>query len=153
VDVKVGNAGVTGDTSEGALKRLDEVLRAQPKLVIVALGANDIFRNVPRETLHRNLLSIVQTLQAHGISVILVGLETDDVKTDYARALRGMYERIAEEEKVALVPFMLKGVFGNPELLAADGMHPNGKGYRVVAQNILPSVLSFFREKGLPRMP
>ncbi len=147
LDLRVGNAGVIGELSLSARARLGDIIAARPKLVIIAFGANDALQGVSREAIQSNITSMVHDLKAAGIKVLLVGLETDEMKTSYARHLRGVYEYIAREEVVSLVPFMLTGVLGNPDRLSADGMHPNGSGYRVIAQNILPYVDALVREQ------
>ena len=148
LSLTVCNAGVTGETSSGARQRLIDMMKAKPRLVLVGLGANDVLQGGSPETLYQNITAIVKALKDQGIKVVLLGLETDEVKTAYAQALRGTYERIAQEEDVPLVPFMLAGVLGQPKLLSSDGMHPNGLGYKVVAETVFPLIIKFFQAKG-----
>jgi acyl-CoA thioesterase-1 len=138
---RVVNAGVSGDTSAGGLRRVDWVLRARPELVIVALGANDGLRGLPVDALRANLEAIVGRLRAAGARVLLVGMRVPpNYGDDYARAFAAVYPAVAKKTGVPLVPFLLDGVAGDPRLNQSDGIHPTAEGHRVIAERLWPSV-------------
>ncbi len=133
------NAGISGDTSEGALRRLDRALSGNVRVLIVALGANDGLRGVPVATLKANLTRIIRTAQARGITVVLCGMETLPIRRrEYSIAFHNVYRDLAATYKVTLVPFMLTNVVGNPALMLPDRAHPNAAGARVIANHIWP---------------
>jgi acyl-CoA thioesterase-1 len=133
----VVNHGVSGDTTAGALRRLDAALAEEPQILIVALGANDGLRGVPVTQVRDNLETIVSTAKARGISVLLVGMEALPLYGwQYTIDFHHVFPNLAAKYDVPLVPFMLNGVFGNPDLMSNDGVHPNAAGAKVIASNI-----------------
>lgn len=140
-EVRVVNAGVSGDTSAGGLARLDWALAEKPQAAIIALGANDGLRGLDPAKMEANLDSIVSKLQAAGITVLLAGMEAPpNLGRDYGDAFRGAYARVAQRRKVALYPFFLDGVAANPTLNQKDGMHPTAQGVAVVVERMMPAV-------------
>lgn len=136
------NAGVSGDTSAGGLRRLDWLLRQKPSIIVVGLGANDALRGLPLSEIESNLRQIVTKSQQAGARVLLLGMQIPpNYGPDYARGFAGLYPRIAQETKVALVPFLLAGVGGEASLNQADGIHPTAAGQEKVADNVLPYLL------------
>jgi acyl-CoA thioesterase-1 len=134
---RVVNAGVSGDTTAGALRRLDWVLRAQPQIVIVALGANDGLRAQPVAGLRDTLTAIVTRLRAAGARVLLAGMRLPpNYGEPYARDFADAFGAVARRTSVAFLPFLLDGVAGDPALNQADGIHPNAAGQRVVADTV-----------------
>jgi acyl-CoA thioesterase I len=143
---RVVNAGVSGDTTAGGLRRLDWVLRSRPEVVIVALGANDGLRGQPVAALRDNLTAIVTRLRESGTRVLLVGMRLppnygEAYATDFAEAFRA----VARGTSVAFLPFLLAGVAGDPSLNQADGIHPNAAGQRLVADHVWPSLQPLLR--------
>ena len=141
-DVEVENAGVSGDTTAGGLRRMDWVLRANVRVLMVALGANDALRGLTVAETHKNLAGIIEAAQARNISVMLIGMEAPpNLGQDYQTAFHGMYAQLASDYRgVAYVPFLLDGVAGHPELNQADGVHPNEKGSQVIADALYPKL-------------
>ena len=136
---RVVNAGVSGDTSAGGLRRVDWVLRSKPDVVIVALGANDGLRGLPVDGLRDNLEGIVTRLRAGGARVLLVGMRVPpNYGDDYARAFAGVFPAVARKTGVPLVPFLLDGVAGEPRLNQPDGIHPTAEGQRMIAAGLWP---------------
>lgn len=134
---RVVNAGVSGDTTAGGLRRVDWVLRARPDLVVVALGANDGLRAQPVQALRDNLTAIVTRLRGAGARVLLAGMRLPpNYGADYTAAFAGAFPAVARATSVPLLPFLLDGVAGNPALNQADGIHPNASGHRVVAETV-----------------
>ncbi len=143
---RVVNAGVSGDTTAGGLRRLDWVLRSRPEVVIVALGSNDGLRGQPVAALRDNLTAIVTRLRESGTRVLLVGMRLppnygEAYATDFAEAFRA----VARGTSVAFLPFLLAGVAGDPSLNQADGIHPNAAGQRIVADHVWSSLQPLLR--------
>lgn len=135
-DYRVVNAGVSGDTTAGGLRRLDWVLRARPEIVVVALGANDGLRALPVAALRDNLTAIVGRLRAAGARVLLAGMRLPPNYGAYADAFAGTFAAVARATSVPLLPFLLQGVAGDSTLNQADGVHPNAAGHAVVAATV-----------------
>jgi acyl-CoA thioesterase-1 len=141
VPATVLNHGVSGDTSAGGVRRLEAALAEQPQILIVAFGANDGLRGVPVTQLRANLERIISAAQARGVSVLLCGMEALPLYGwQYTLDFHQMFPEVAGKYHVPLVPFMLNGVLGNPDLMTSDGVHPNAAGARMMAENILPYV-------------
>ncbi|MBM3780639.1 MAG: arylesterase [Acidobacteria bacterium] len=128
------NAGVSGDTSAGGLRRLPWVMETHPTILLVALGGNDALRGLPVADLRRNLAAIIEGGQQGGALVILAGMEAPPNNgPEYTSAFREVYRDLAREYDVPLIPFLLDGVAGDPALNQVDGIHPNPEGARRVA--------------------
>jgi acyl-CoA thioesterase I len=139
---RVVNAGVSGDTTAGGLRRVDWVLRSRPEVAVVALGANDGLRGLGTEAMEANLLAIVDRLRAGGVRVLVVGMEVPpNYGAAYARAFRGVFVDVARRTGAALMPFLLDGVAADPRLNQADGIHPNAAGHRAIAERIWPHLV------------
>ena len=137
LDYEVVNAGVSGDTSAGGLRRLDWSMSGDVKVLVLALGANDGLRGLPTRDLHDNLAKIITTAQARGARVILAGMEAPpNFGAVYTRDFRDVYRDLARSYDVVLIPFFLDGVAGVPALNQADGIHPTAEGQRLVADTI-----------------
>ncbi|WP_370461634.1 arylesterase [Reyranella sp. CPCC 100927] len=140
-DVSVANHGVSGDTSAGGLARLDWTLGDKPKLVIVALGANDALRGLNPDDTEKNIDAIITRTKAAGAVVLLCGMKAPrNYGPEYVAKFDGLYERLAAKHGVALLPFLLDGVAMMPELNQADGIHPNAKGVDTVVAHLAPAV-------------
>ncbi|MEK7385737.1 MAG: arylesterase [candidate division NC10 bacterium] len=136
---RVVNAGVSGDTTAGGLRRVDWVLRARPEIVIVALGANDGLRGQPPQTTRANLEAIVMRLQTAGTRVLLAGMRMPpNYGAEFTREFEAVFPAVARRANVALIPFLLDGVAADPTLNQADGLHPNAAGHRVIADRLWP---------------
>jgi acyl-CoA thioesterase-1 len=136
---RVVNAGVSGDTTAGGLRRVDWVLRSRPEVAVVALGANDGLRGLPTDAMRANLLAIVERLRAGGARVLVVGMEVPpNYGAGYAQAFRRVFPDVARQAGAALMPFLLDGVAADPRLNQADGIHPNPAGHRAIAERIWP---------------
>ncbi|OLP42761.1 arylesterase [Rhizobium oryziradicis] len=144
LNVSIGNAGVSGDTSEGGLARVDWSVPDGTDGVILELGANDALRGIAPEATEKNLSMIIEKLQARKMQVLLVGMiAPPNMGGDYAKRFNGIYKRLADRYKVPLYPFILDGVATNPSLKLSDGMHPNAQGVGVMVQHMLPIMQSF----------
>jgi acyl-CoA thioesterase-1 len=139
---RVVNAGVSGETSSGALARLDWMLTLDPDIVILETGANDGLRGVDPDLTRRNIAAIVNALQEREIVVVLAGMQTvRNLGPAFTEAFRSLYPDIAHSTGAILIPFFLEGVAGRPALNQADGIHPTAEGYRVIVDHIYPYVL------------
>ncbi len=125
------NAGVAGDTTADGVARLQEVLELDPGIVILLLGGNDTLRRIPESTTEANLRILIEAFQKQGAVVVLLGVR-GGLLSDSKAAL---YESLAEEYGAALVPDILEGILLRPELMH-DGIHPNDKGYALIAERI-----------------
>jgi acyl-CoA thioesterase-1 len=136
---RVVNAGVSGDTTAGALRRVDWALRSQPDVVVVVLGANDGLRGQDLRATRDNLAAIVARFQEAGARVLLGGMRLPpNYGAAYDAAFRRVYEAVARERRVPLVPFFLDGVAGDRRLNLPDGIHPTGRGYAVIVERLWP---------------
>ncbi len=142
--VTVINAGVSGETSSGALARVDWVLRLKPQIVILATGGNDSLRGIDSELTRANIDKLVKRLQAEDAIVVLAGMQTMQNMGDaYTSAFQAIYPAIVQnnDNGVILIPFFLEGVGGKSELNQADSIHPTAEGYTVIVETIYPYVL------------
>ncbi len=133
------NAGVSGETSAGALNRIDWVMRAPADIVVIETGANDALRALPVAEARTNISQIIDRIKTAkpAARILLVQIEAPpNLGQPYTRAFHDMYGELAREKGVLLVPFLLQGVAGIPDLNQADGVHPNQRGERIVAANV-----------------
>lgn len=139
LDVQVINAGVSGDTTAGALGRIDWALADKPSHAIVALGANDMLRGLSPEQARDNLDAIIAKLKQGGVKVMLAGmLAAPNLGADYGRRFNAIYPDLAKKHDVPLYPFFLDGVAAEPKLNLGDGMHPNAEGIAVIVERMTP---------------
>ncbi len=140
---RVVNAGVSGDTTAGGLRRVDWVLRNRPEVAVVALGANDGLRGLATDAMESNLVAIVERLRAGGARVLVAGMQ---VPPNYgavnARAFSGVFRDVARRTGSTLVPFLLDGVAADPRLNQPDGIHPNAAGHRAIAEHLWPHLVA-----------
>ncbi len=134
---EVVNAGVSGDTSAGGLRRLDWALEGNVKVLIVAFGGNDGLRGLPVPQMKENLSQIIDKARERSIVVILAGMEAPpNFGQDYATGFRQAFRDVALNKRVLFIPFLLNNVAGKPELNQADGIHPNQQGTQIVADTV-----------------
>ncbi len=140
--VEAINAGVSGDTSAGGLRRVEQVLSGAQVLVL-ALGANDALRGLTTQQTQENLSQIIEQALARNVHVLLCGMEAPtNLGEDYREAFRQVYMNLVRQYsgRIVYVPFLLEGVAGNPALNQADGVHPNAEGAKVVATVVYPQL-------------
>lgn len=142
--VRVHNAGVSGDTTAQGRARLSWVLNGMPRkpdLAIVALGANDMLRGLPLQQTGANLDAILNEFDKRGIPVLLAGmLSAPNLGQTYARGYNALFPALAKKHDTAFYPFFLEGVAASPMLQLPDGMHPNARGVARMVSGILPLV-------------
>ncbi len=140
-NVRVVNAGVSGDTASAAAKRLDWALPENAAAVIVELGGNDALQGIPPAGTKAALAKIIEQVKARGLPVLLAGMEAPrNMGQDYVAAFGAIYPDLAAQYDVLLYPFFLEGAALNDDLMQKDGIHPNGKGVAVIVENMLPKV-------------
>lgn len=143
---RVINAGVSGDTTAGGLRRVDWALKLKPEIALVELGANDALRGQDLEKTRANLDAIVARFEAGGARVLLLGMRLPpNYGGRYARAFERMYEDVARARKVPLMPFFLDGVGAVARLNQSDGIHPTAEGYRVIVERLWPNLTPLLR--------
>lgn len=137
----VVNAGVSGDTSAGGLRRLEWALEGNVKVLVVALGGNDGLRGLPVEEMKQNLTKIIGAARARGIAVVMAGIEAPpNYGQEYATAFRAAFRDVAREQRVIFIPFLLDNVAGLPQLNLGDGIHPNAEGAAIVSETVWQSL-------------
>jgi len=145
----VANHGVSGDTTTRALRRLDDALAEHPQIMILELGVNDGLRGVPVPVVKANLEKIITAAQAQHIEVVLCAMEALPLQGwQYTIAFHQMYEDLAATYGVTLIPFLMNGVLGNPDLISDDGVHPNAAGARYIAETVFEYVFPIARAIG-----
>jgi len=141
MDVKLINAGVSGDTSAGGLSRLEWSLADHPQAAIIELGSNDALRGQSPAQTESNLAAILTRLHDAHIAVLLTGMKAPrNLGPEYAAQFDAIYPRLAKRYGVLFYPFILDGVAANPRLNQADGIHPNPQGVKIIADRLLPYV-------------
>jgi acyl-CoA thioesterase-1 len=135
---EVVNAGVSGDTSAGGVRRIDWTLDAGGvRFVILELGANDFLRGQPVAETKKNLAEIIERCKSRGAEVLLAGMyTTTDAGRDYEAQIQEAFQSLAREQGVTLIPFFLEGVAGREELNQEDRIHPNAEGEKIVAATV-----------------
>lgn len=136
---EVINAGVSGETTAGGLSRIDWLLRQQVDVLVLELGGNDGLRGTLPEATRSNLVAIIERTRARypEADVVLAGMQMPpNLGQQYTREFRDLFPEIARDMQVHLVPFLLEGVGGVPELNQPDGIHPTPEGHRIVAQTV-----------------
>jgi acyl-CoA thioesterase-1 len=145
-DYRVVNAGVSGDTTAGGLRRVDWVLRAKPDVVVVALGANDGLRGLSPQAMQANLEAIVGRLQTAGARVLLAGMRLPpNYGAAYTKEFQAVFPEVARRAKVPLMPFLLDGVAADPRLNQPDGIHPTVAGQQLIADRLWPYLRPLLR--------
>ena len=131
------NAGVSGDTTTGGLRRLAWILKSRPSMVILELGANDGLRGQPLSLMASNLTEIIEELQKAGVEIVLAGMQIPpNYGRTYTTGFASVFTQLARDHGVTLIPFFLEGVAAQKELNQADGIHPTAEGYQIVAQTV-----------------
>ena len=136
---KLVNAGLSGDTSAGGLRRLDWILRRPVDALLLELGGNDGLRGLPLGATRTNLQLVIERTRAKypNVRIVLAGMKMpENLGEAYTRQFESLYRNLAETNKVVLIPFLLDGVGGRPELNLPDQIHPNAEGHRRVATNV-----------------
>lgn len=134
---RVDNQGVSGDTTTDGLARIENVISVHPALVILEFGGNDGLRGVPVDSIRNNLQEMIERLKRAKLPLVLLGITLPpNYGSDYVKSFTAMYADLAKQYNLRFVPFLLIDVYQHPEMMQADGIHPNGKGNEIVARDV-----------------
>lgn len=139
LNYKVINAGVSGETTSDGNSRVDWILKQPVDIFVLELGGNDGLRGIPLSVTEKDLQAIINKVKAKypGSKIILEGIQIPpNMGQDYTTQFRKIYPQLASKNKIELIPFLLKGVGGNPKLNQRDGIHPTAEGHKIVAENV-----------------
>ena len=142
-EFRVINGGLSGETTAGGLSRLDWFLEEEPYLFVLELGGNDGLRGIALTETKKNLLAIVDKVQAKypNTKIILAGMQIPpNMGQEYTEEFKAIYPTVAKEKNIELIPFLLEGVAGNPDLNLPDGIHPTAEGHRLVMETLWPYI-------------
>lgn len=143
MEVKVVNAGLSGETSAGGLSRIDWILRQPIDVFVLELGANDGLRGLPLDQTKANLQAIIDKVKAKypEVKIVLAGMMVPpNLGNEYTSEFKSIYPNLAKKNNAALIPFLLQGVAGDEKLNIADGIHPNVEGHKIVAKTVLKTI-------------
>jgi acyl-CoA thioesterase I len=140
--VSILNASISGETTSGAVSRVDLLLKQQsPKIVVIELGGNDALRGLPIAKTEENLIALITRSQQAGAKVVLVGIRIPpNYGRSYTEAFAGLYPNLAKKYATGLVPFVFAGLEDTPDYFQADRIHPTVKSQPIIAGNITPVV-------------
>ncbi len=145
---RVINAGVSGDTTAGGLRRVPWILNNKPEVVILELGANDGLRGLPVDQTTSNLRQSIRQLQEAGTTIVLAGMRLPpNYGQDYTASFEDMYRMLAKEYQLAFIPFFLEGVGGSSSLNQVDGIHPTREGYEIIVEQMLKVLRPLLNER------
>lgn len=137
------NGGLSGETTAGGLSRLDWFLEEEPYLFVLELGGNDGLRGIPLSETKKNLLAIVDKVRAKypNTKILLAGMQIPpNMGKEYTEEFKAIYPAVAKEKNIELIPFLLEGVAGDPDLNLPDGIHPTAEGHRLVMETLWPYI-------------
>ena len=147
---KVINAGLSGETTASGNTRIDWVLNQKVDIFVLELGGNDGLRGISTEETRKNLQQMIDKIRSKypDCQIILAGMQIPpNMGPDYTASFRTIFPEIAEKNQVALIPFLLESVGGEPHLNQPDGIHPNEKGHKIVAENVWKVLKQFLTEE------
>jgi acyl-CoA thioesterase-1 len=137
------NAGISGSTSSGGVSRIEWLLKSKPDFLILALGGNDGLRGVPVEETKNNLEKIILAAKSKNIPTLLAGMKMPpNYGIEYTREFSKLFEDLANQEDVPLIPFLLEGVGGNPAMNLPDRIHPNPAGHQKIAETVFQNLIN-----------
>jgi acyl-CoA thioesterase-1 len=146
---KVINAGLSGETSAGGLRRADWLLRQKVDVLVLELGGNDALRGIDVETTKKNLQGIIDAAKAKHptVKIVLAGMQAPpNMGQSYAKAFQSIYPDLAKKNNVPLIPFLLEGIGGNPKLNLPDGIHPTPEGHKIVSEVVWKTLSPVLKE-------
>jgi acyl-CoA thioesterase-1 len=155
LSTKMVNAGLSGETSSGGLRRVDWLLQQPVDILVLELGGNDALRGIDLSLTRQNLQGIIDKTRAKypAVEIIVAGMQAPpNLGQEYTTEFRTLFEELARENKATLIPFLLANVGGVPELNLSDRMHPNAKGHGVISETVWKTLLPVIqRVKGPSR--
>ncbi len=145
---RVINAGLSGETSAGGLRRVDWLLKNRVDIFVLELGGNDGLRGIALELTKKNLQAIIDRVKAKypAAKIVIAGMQVPpNLGQEYAAQFRALYAELAKKNNALLIPFLLEGVGGDPKLNLPDGIHPTAAGHRLVAKNVWKVLLPLLK--------
>jgi len=139
LNYKVINAGLSGETSAGGLRRIDWLLKQKVDVLVLELGGNDGLRGISTQTMQSNLQAIIDRAKAKypDIKIVIAGMQAPpNLGAEYTSAFKAVFPELAKKNRAALIPFLLEGVGGNPKLNLPDGIHPTAEGHKIIAETV-----------------
>ena len=136
---KVVNAGLSGETTAGGLRRIDWLLKQKVDVLVIELGGNDGLRGIAPSETEKNLQGIIDKAREKNpdVVIVLAGMQAPpNMGKDYTEKFRAIFPALAKKNSIALIPFLLEGVAGNPRLNLPDGIHPTAEGHRIIAETV-----------------
>ncbi|HNV88132.1 MAG TPA: arylesterase [Methylotenera sp.] len=148
LNYQVVNASISGETTSGGLSRFANMLKLQkPNFVLIELGGNDGLRGLNASETHNNLETMIQQAKKSKAKVLLIGMKIPpNYGLKYSRQFSENYRTLAKKHGAALVPFLLEGVAGNPDLIQADGLHPTAAAQAKILENVWPELNKILRK-------
>jgi acyl-CoA thioesterase-1 len=148
INYQVVNASISGETTSGGLSRFANMLKQQkPNIVLIELGANDGLRGLSAVETRNNLQAMILQAKKHGAKVLLIGMKIPpNYGLKYSRQFSENYQTLAKKHDAALVPFLLEGVAGKPDLMQADGLHPTAAAQPKILENIWPILVKILQK-------
>lgn len=148
-ELKVINASISGETTAGGLARFaNQINQSKPNIVLLELGGNDGLRGFDLNTTEKNLKEMVDMSISSGAEVLLAEMQIPpNYGRTYTRKFQSIYQNLAKNDKVTLLPFLLEGVATNAKLMQRDGIHPNEKGQPIIAENVLPHLSQLIKKQ------
>ncbi len=147
---QVINAGISGETTSGALSRVDWILSQKPEIIVLETGANDGFRGIAPSVMQENITKTVQKFQTADVTVVLAGMQiVQNLGVEYTKDFKDVYPTVANKQNCLLIPFFLEHVAGEAALNQADTIHPNEAGYKLIADTVYPYVLQAIEQHSL----
>lgn len=148
-DYRVDNQGVSGDTTTDGLARIGNVIALKPALVVLEFGGNDGLRGVPVEQTKQNLEEMIQQLKSAHIPIALAGITLPpNYGPDYVKPFTAIFPELAKKYHLPFIPFLLANVYQHPELMQPDGIHPNGDGNKIVAEDVFHLIAPMLTKSG-----
>ncbi len=149
IDAIVINAGISGDTTRGGLVRIDRYLNIQIDVFVLELGINDVMRGISPQTSLKNLQAIVDKVKAKHpeAKLVLLGMEIPSfIQGTFAEEFRAIFRKLASDNNMEFLPFLLAGVVGKKHLSLVDRLHPSAEGYQIIAENVWPIIHKVLEE-------
>lgn len=149
IDAKVINAGISGDTTRGGLVRIDRYLNIQIDVFVLELGINDVMRGISPQTSLKNLQAIVDKVKVKHpeVKLVLLGMEIPSfIQGTFAEEFRAIFRKLATDNNMEFLPFLLAGVAGKKHLSLVDRLHPSAEGYQIIAENVWPIIHKVLEE-------
>jgi acyl-CoA thioesterase-1 len=147
---KTINAGLSGETSASGVRRIDWVLRDKPEIFVLELGANDGLRGLPLKETMINLQEIIEAVKAmnQDVQIVIAGMQVPpNLGQEYTEQFNNIFKDLADNNQAVLIPFLLEGVAGDPDLNLSDGIHPTAEGHTILAETVWQSLLPVLKKQ------